>query len=189
MRPIQFYDTTLRDGAQGEGISFSLQDKLLITERLAEMGFDFVEGGYPLSNEKDAQYFERVRDLDLGNTQICAFGMTRRRGISVSEDPGMLALVNSQSPVVTVVGKTWDFHATDVLRVTLDDNLEMLSDSVQFLKESGRRVIYDAEHFLMVGSRTRNTPHEPFKRRLELGPSSSCCVTRMAAAFLVRLPS
>jgi 2-isopropylmalate synthase len=147
MRPIQLYDTTLRDGAQGEGISFSLHDKLLITQRLDEMGFDYVEGGYPLSNEKDAQYFQRARHLELTNAKICAFGMTRRKGIKVQEDPGMRALVDSGASVVTLVGKTWDFHVTDVLRVSLEENLAMIGDSVAYLVDCGREVIYDAEHF------------------------------------------
>ena len=146
-RLIQIYDTTLRDGTQGEGVSLSLQDKLLITQRLDELGFDYVEGGYPLSNEKDTEYFRRVLDLGLEHTQVCAFGMTRRKGISSEDDPGMQALVKSRAPVITVVGKTWDFHATDVLRVSLEENLAMIRDSVRFLVESGRHVIYDAEHF------------------------------------------
>ncbi len=147
MRSIQIYDTTLRDGTQGEGVSFSLQDKLLITERLDEMGFDYVEGGYPLSNEKDAEYFQRAQELDLQQAKVCAFGMTRRKGIKAADDTGMQALVNAGSPVVTIVGKTWDFHVTDVLRVSEEENLEMIRDSVRFVVESGREVIYDAEHF------------------------------------------
>ncbi len=147
MRPIQIYDTTLRDGTQGEGVNFSLRDKLQITKRLDEMGFDYIEGGYPLSNEKDAEFFQRVRELELEHAKVCAFGMTRRKGISAEDDPGMQALVGSGAPVCTVVGKTWDFHATDVLRVSLDENLKMIADSVRFLVEQGREVIYDAEHF------------------------------------------
>lgn len=147
MRSIQIYDTTLRDGTQSEGISLSLQDKLQITERLDELGVDYIEGGYPLSNEKDAEFFRRAQELSLSNAKICAFGMTRRRGVEAAQDPGMLALLNSGAPVCTVVGKTWDFHATEVLRVSLDENLEMIHDSVRFLAESGREVIYDAEHF------------------------------------------
>ena len=112
MRSIQIYDTTLRDGTQGEGVSLSLHDKLQITRRLDELGVDFIEGGYPLSNEKDAEYFQRVRELDLKRARICAFGMTRRRGIAAAQDPGMQALVDSQAPVCTIVGKTWDFHVT-----------------------------------------------------------------------------
>jgi len=147
MRSIQIYDTTLRDGTQGEGISFSLYDKLQITKRLDEMGIDYVEGGYPLSNEKDAEYFQRVKKLGLQHAKVCAFGMTRRKGIRAEDDPGMIALAESGAPVCTVVGKTWDFHATDVLRVTLEENLEMISDSVKFLASQSREVIYDGEHF------------------------------------------
>jgi len=147
MRRIQIYDTTLRDGSQGEGVSFSLQDKLLLTERLASLGFDYIEGGYPLSNEKDEQFFQRATQLELGPTRVCAFGMTRRRGVTAEDDPGMQALLASQAPVVTLVGKTWDFHVTDVLRVSLEENLEMIADSVRVLRDAGREVIYDAEHF------------------------------------------
>ncbi|MCA9185658.1 MAG: citramalate synthase, partial [Planctomycetales bacterium] len=147
MRPIQIYDTTLRDGSQGEGINFSLLDKLQIAQRLDEVGIDFIEGGYPLSNDKDAEFFRRVRELNLSHAQICAFGMTRRRGMRAADDPGMKALYESQAPVITVVGKTWDFHVTEVLRVTLDENLEMIRDSVGYLVDCKRRVIYDAEHF------------------------------------------
>ena len=145
-KPIQIYDTTLRDGSQGEGVSFSLNDKLQIALRLAETGIDFIEGGYPLSNEKDVAFFEQIREHDLGETQVCAFGMTRRRGIKPEDDPGMKALVAAQTPVITVVGKTWDYHATEVLRVTLEENLEMIGESVEFLA-GNTGVIYDAEHF------------------------------------------
>ena len=147
MKTIQLYDTTLRDGTQGEGVSLSLQDKLQITARLDEIGIDFIEGGYPLSNEKDAEYFRRVQDLELKHAKICAFGMTRRKGIDAADDIGMQALANSSAPVCTVVGKTWDFHVTEVLRVSLDENIAMISDSVRFLADGGQEVIYDAEHF------------------------------------------
>ncbi len=112
MKKIQIYDTTLRDGAQGEGVNLSLQDKLLIARRLDELGFDFVEGGYPLSNPKDAEFFQRIAAEPLTHSRVCAFGMTRRRGAKPADDPGMKALVESQSPVVTIVGKTSDFHVT-----------------------------------------------------------------------------
>ena len=146
MKSIQIYDTTLRDGTQGEGISLSLQDKLQIAQRLDEIGVDYIEGGYPLSNEKDVQFFKRAAELDLQHAKICAFGMTRRKGISAEADPGMQALLASDAPVCTVVGKTWSFHATEVLRVSLEENLAMIADSVRFLAEGGREVIYDAEH-------------------------------------------
>lgn len=144
---VQLYDTTLRDGSQGEGVNFSLQDKLLITRKLDELGFDFIEGGYPLSNEKDTEYFRQVRDLDLKQARICAFGMTRRKGISADQDSGMVALKDSLAPVCTVVGKTSDLHVTEVLRVDLAENLAMIRDSIAYLVAEGRRVFYDAEHF------------------------------------------
>lgn len=146
MRSIEIYDTTLRDGTQGEGVSLSLQDKLNIAQRLAEMGIDFIEGGYPLSNEKDTAFFEQVRQLDMQSSRVCAFGMTRRRGMKAADDPGMKALVAAQTPACTMVGKTWDYHATEVLGVSLDENLDMIGESVAFLKRHAD-VLYDAEHF------------------------------------------
>jgi 2-isopropylmalate synthase len=146
-RRIAMYDTTLRDGTQGEGVSLSLHDKLLIAERLDDVGFDFVEGGFPASNEKDVAFFEQVKLLNLRTAVPCAFGMTRRKGVHASEDSGMLALLRSEAPVCTVVGKTWDFHVTAVLRVSLEENIAMIRDSVGFLASQGRRVVYDAEHF------------------------------------------
>ena len=108
---------------------------------------DYIEGGYPLSNEKDAEYFRRVRELPRRNAKICAFGMTRRKGMEAAQDPGMRALLESGAPVCTVVGKTSDFHATRVLRVSLEENLAMIRESVAFLVAAGREVVYDAEHF------------------------------------------
>jgi 2-isopropylmalate synthase len=147
MTRIQIYDTTLRDGSQGEGVNFSLQDKLLITAKLDEVGVDYIEGGYPLSNPKDAEYFLRARELTLKHAKIVAFGMTRRRGCAAADDVGMCALRDSQAPVVTIVGKTWDLHVTEVLNVDEAENLAMIRDSVAFLKAEGREVFYDAEHF------------------------------------------
>jgi 2-isopropylmalate synthase len=144
---IQIYDTTLRDGSQGEGVNFSLEDKLLITKRLDQLGFDFVEGGYPLSNEKDSQFFQRAKELNLRHARVCAFGMTRRKGVRADQDPGMKALLDSGAKTLTIVGKTSAFHATEVLRVSLDENLSMISETVKYLHEQGREVIYDAEHF------------------------------------------
>ena len=147
MRRIQIYDTTLRDGSQGEGVSFSLQDKLLITRKLDELGIDYIEGGYPLSNPKDEEYFARVRDLPLRHIQVAAFGMTRRRGIGPEDDLGLKKLVESAASVITIVGKSWDMHVTDVLRATTEENLAMIRDSVAYCRAAGRRVFYDAEHF------------------------------------------
>jgi 2-isopropylmalate synthase len=145
-KPILIYDTTLRDGSQGEGVSFSLQDKLNIAARLAEIGIEFIEGGYPLSNEKDVAFFREIRNYDLGDSKVCAFGMTRRRSMRAEDDPGMKALVAAQTPCITLVGKTWDYHATEVLRVSLEENLSMIGESAEFLSQHAE-LIYDAEHF------------------------------------------
>jgi len=147
MRRIEIYDTTLRDGSQSEGISFSLEDKLLLTKRLDSLGVDYIEGGYPGSNDKDAQYFQRVGELDLEHAEICAFGMTRRKGIAADADPGLRSLLDSGAPVITLVGKASAFQATRVIQTTLEENLAMIAESIGFLRESGRRVIFDAEHF------------------------------------------
>ena len=147
MTRVEIYDTTLRDGSQGEGVNFSVQDKLLLTKRLDELGVDYIEGGYPLSNPKDSEYFRAVRDLPLKHSQVVAFGMTRRKGVSAASDAGLAALLAGETAVVTIVGKTWDFHVREVLQVTLEENLAMVADSVARCVSQGRRVFYDAEHF------------------------------------------
>ncbi len=147
MTRIHIYDTTLRDGSQGEGVNFSLQDKLLITRRLDELGVDFIEGGYPLSNPKDFEYFQEVRQLPLRHAKVVAFGMTRRKGVAPDDDTCLKALLDSQAPVITIVGKTWDLHVREVLGTTPDENLRMIADSVGYCRSQGRTVFYDAEHF------------------------------------------
>jgi 2-isopropylmalate synthase len=147
MRRIELYDTTLRDGSQGEGISFSLQDKLDLTERLDAVGFDYIEGGYPASNEKDFQYFQRVGKLGLKHARVCAFGMTRRKATTAAQDRGLAALLESGAAVITLVGKASLFHVTEVLQTSGEENLAMIRQSVAHLVQAGREVIFDAEHF------------------------------------------
>jgi 2-isopropylmalate synthase len=144
---IQVYDTTLRDGTQREGISLSCADKLRIAHKLDELGVAFIEGGWPGSNPKDAEFFERARDEQWQSALIAAFGATCRVQGGPEDDLNILALLNAHTPVCTVVGKTWTLHVTDVLRTTLDDNLRIIEASLAYLKAQGRRVIYDAEHF------------------------------------------
>ena len=146
-RRIEIYDTTLRDGTQGEGFNLSLQDKLLIAAKLDELGVDYIEGGFPLSNPKDEQFFRDVRELKLKNAKVAAFGMTRRRGVKAEEDPGMKALFAAETPVITIVGKSSEFHVTTVLGVSPEENLAMIGDTVKLLRQGGRQVVYDAEHF------------------------------------------
>ncbi len=144
---IEIYDTTLRDGTQAEGVWLSLEDKLLIVEKLDALGVDYIEGGYPLSNPKDKAFFAEVRKRPLAHAKIAAFGMTRRKGVKADEDKGVKALLDSEAPAVTIVGKSWDLHVKDVLRVSPEENLDMISESLAVLTEAGREVIFDAEHF------------------------------------------
>ena len=144
---VKIYDTTLRDGTQGEGISFSVTDKLLITEKLDQFGVDYIEGGFPGSNPRDITYFQEVRSLKLKHARLAAFGSTRRAGIKASEDTQLKTLLDSGMPVMTIVGKTWTLHVTEIIRTTLEENLAMIEDSVRYLTAQGREVIYDAEHF------------------------------------------
>jgi len=144
---VEIYDTTLRDGTQGAGVSFSLIDKIKIAKSLDALGVDYIEGGYPLSNPKDVAFFEEATKLDLKHAKVCAFGMTRRRDVKAADDTGMKALVGSGAPIITIVGKTWDLHVDEVLRISREENLAMIRDSVAFCTESGREVFYDAEHF------------------------------------------
>jgi 2-isopropylmalate synthase len=146
-RRIEIYDTTLRDGTQGEGFNLSLRDKLTITQKLDELGVDYVEGGFPLSNPKDAAFFQDVRKLTLKNARIAAFGMTRRRGVKAEEDPGIKSLLAAQTPVVTFVGKSSAFQVTKVLAVSLEENIDMIAESVALMVKQDRQVVYDAEHF------------------------------------------
>ena len=149
MKPlqIQIYDTTLRDGTQRSDVSLSLVDKLRIARKLDELGVAFIEGGWPGSNPKDVEFFRQAAEMEWQNALICAFGSTRRANAGPEDDPNILALLDAQTPVCTVFGKTWNLHVTDVLRTTLDENLRMIEDSLAYLSSRGKRVIYDAEHF------------------------------------------
>ena len=147
MRSIQLYDTTLRDGTQGENINFSADDKINIARRLDDFGIHYIEGGWPGSNPKDKQFFERVKGVHFKHARMTAFGSTRRPGISPEDDENLKALLESQTPVVTVFGKSWMLHIKEVMDNSLAENLAMISDTVSYLKSEGREVIYDAEHF------------------------------------------
>src|SRR5687767_5347639 len=142
---VALYDTTLRDGAQGEGISLSLTDKLKILRKLDEFGIDYIEGGWPGANPKDSEFFARARTLKLKHARLTAFGMTRRPNAQAEGDPTVRALLEADTPVVCVVGKSSTLHVTDVLRTTLDENLAMIRDTVAHLLAQGKEVVYDAE--------------------------------------------
>ena len=145
--PVLLYDTTLRDGTQGEGISLSVEDKLSLLRLLDAFGIAYVEGGWPGSNPKDLEFFRRAKGMSLQRAKLAAFGSTRRPGIPCEEDSNLRALLAAETPVVTIFGKSWDLHVTHALRTSLEENLAMIRESVAFLAAHGREVIYDAEHF------------------------------------------
>jgi len=147
MSKITIYDTTLRDGSQTEGISFSVNDKVKITEKLDELGVHYIEGGWPGSNPKDQEYFKLMKGRKFKNAKIAAFGSTRRAKIKTADDINIKELVRSKADTITIFGKSWDLHVTDIIRTTLDENIMMIFDSVQYLKKKNRELFYDAEHF------------------------------------------
>jgi 2-isopropylmalate synthase len=145
--PLELYDTTLRDGAQMEGLSLSVEDKLKIARKLDELGVQYIEGGWPGSNPKDAEFFVRAQSLQLQHARLVAFGSTRRAGGDTASDANLRALLDARTPVVTLVGKAHEMHVRDVLETTQEENLAMIADSFRFLRESGRTAFFDAEHF------------------------------------------
>jgi len=147
MEKIKLYDTTLRDGMQAEGVSFSLDDKLSIARRLDELGLDYIEGGYAAANPKEMQFFAEAAKLGLKNSKIVAFGSTRRADAKVADDASLNAILACSTPAATLVGKCWDFHVTAVLGCSLDENLTICAESVEYLKKQGLETIFDAEHF------------------------------------------
>lgn len=147
MTQLFLYDTTLRDGTQGEGISLSCNDKLKIAKKLDEFGVHYIEGGWPGSNPKDAEFFARQSELDLKQAKITAFGSTRYKNVTCDEDANIQALIEANTPVVTLVGKSWDLHVHHVLETDSEDNLNMIHESIEYFKKRNKEVIYDAEHF------------------------------------------
>jgi 2-isopropylmalate synthase len=146
-RQVQLYDTTLRDGMQQEGLSVSVEEKARIALKLDELGVGFIEGGFPASNPKEIEFFRRMRDERLRNAELVAFGMTRRKGVTAEADESLRVLAEAFTPTVAIVGKTWGLHLSKVIRVSRDENLRMIDESVRFLTAQGKRVVYDAEHF------------------------------------------
>lgn len=147
VKTLHIFDSTLRDGAQGEGISFSVQDKLHIVSALDDLGVAYIEAGNPGSNPKDLEFFREVKKISLKNSRLVAFGSTRRKGILAKDDGNLKSLLDADTETVCIFGKTWDFHVAEILKASPDENLEMIRDTVSFLVSQGRTVIYDAEHF------------------------------------------
>src|SRR5580704_6363546 len=141
------FDTTLRDGTQGEALSFSADDKLLVLQKLDELGIDYVEGGWPGSNPKDKDFFARAKELTLKHARLTAFGATRLARNTVEDDVSVNALVEAGTPVVCIFGKSWDLHVNRALNISENENLQLIADTVRYLKAHGKEVVYDAEHF------------------------------------------
>ena len=180
--PILLYDTTLRDGMQREGMSISVDEKVRIAVRIADLGVQVIEGGFPGSNPKDEEFFRRLQRERLGDAGVAAFGMTRGPGISAERDGNLRALAECRAPVATVVGKTWDLHVRKVLRVDRDENLRMIYESVAFLQKEGKRVFYDAEHFFDAYAAHPDYALACLQAAAEAGVESVClCDTNGAA--------
>lgn len=144
---VSIYDTTLRDGSQAEGITFTVEDKLKIVKMLDEFGIDYIEAGNPGSNPKDMEFFKRASSLKLRHSRLAAFGSTRRAGIDVSQDSNIVSILETNTSTAAIFGKSWDFHVVEIIKTTLEENLSMISDTVGYLKSKGKEVIFDAEHF------------------------------------------
>ncbi|MFA5156054.1 MAG: citramalate synthase [Candidatus Omnitrophota bacterium] len=174
MKQVKLYDTTLRDGAQGEGVSYSVTDKVMIARELDRFGIHYIEGGWPGSNPKDREFFSKMAKVKLKTSQLTAFSMTRRPGIKAKEDQNISALVKSQAKIITIVGKTWDLHVTDILKTTLEENLLMIKDTVSFLVSEGLDVFYDAEHFFDAFKANREYTLKTLLTAQEAGAVSVC---------------
>ena len=182
MKNIEILDSTLRDGAQGEGISFSVQDKIRITQALDDLGVKYVEAGNPGSNPKDMEFFQRVRGLKLNNAQIVAFGSTRRKDSSCAEDAALQSLLSAETETVVIFGKAWDFQVTEILHATLDENLDMIRDTCSYLKQRGRSVIFDAEHFFSGFKANQEYAMAALRAAVEGGAVTLClCETKGGA--------
>lgn len=169
MCEVEIFDTTLRDGAQGEGIAFSVQDKLAVARTLDELGVAWIEAGNPGSNPKDMEFFKAASSLGLSTAKLCAFGATRKKGVAPGDDPGVRSLLQAGTEAIVLFGKSWDLHATEVLRVSLEENLAMIRETVAFFKDAGKTVIYDAEHFFDGWKANADYALSTLKAALEAG--------------------
>ena len=179
MKRIQIYDTTLRDGCQGEEISLTVAAKLRIAERLDAFGVDYIEGGWPGSNPRDAEFFPRVRELGLRRAKVVAFGSTRRANVRAADDQNLEMLLRAEAPVACIVAKHWDLHVREELRISLEANLELIADSVTYLRERLDEVIVDAEHFFDGFAANPDYALRCVRAAAEAGASLVClCDTR-----------
>lgn len=187
LRAVELYDSTLRDGAQGEGISFSVEDKISIAKALDRLGVTYIEAGNPGSNPKDMEFFERIRNFELSNAKICAFGSTRRCGIATEDDANVKSLLDAGTPVVAVFGKAWDLHVTKIIKTSLNENLEMIRDTVAYFKKAGREVVFDAEHFFDGCKGNEHYAFEALRAACEGGADVLCLCDTNGAAYMTEV--
>lgn len=183
MNKVTIYDSTLRDGAQAQGISYTVEDKLKIVERLDHLGVDYIEAGNPGSNPKDLEFFNRVKETGLRHAKLIAFGSTRRVNQVVEEDANVKSLLTADTPAIAIFGKSWDFHVTDVLKTTLDENLKMVHDTVAFFKAKGKEVVYDAEHFFDGYKANSGYAIQSLRAAYEAGADSLCLCDTNGGTF------
>jgi len=179
MKNITIYDSTLRDGSQAQGISYTVEDKLKIVKALDILGVSYIEAGNPGSNPKDLEFFERVKEIKLVNAKLIAFGSTRRVGVNVAEDANVNSLLKAGTDAIAIFGKSWDFQVTEILRTTLEENLDMIYDTVKFLKDMGKEVVFDAEHFFDGYEANPDYAVKALRAASEAGADSLClCDTK-----------
>lgn len=198
MKKIEIYDTTLRDGAQSEGINFSTSDKLKIVKLLDNLGIDYIEAGWPGANPKDEEVFKALKNTDLKHSKIAAFGCTRKADTKAEDDKILSMLLSADTDIITIFGKTWDFHVEHALCTSLDENLNMISDSIKYLKSKGKTVFFDAEHFFDGFKKNKEyalkcikTAHEAGAERIILCDTNGGCmsyeiseITKYAADYI-----
>lgn len=183
MEKIYVYDTTLRDGTQGEGVAFSLEDKIKIIKMLDELGVDYIEAGIPASNPKDRELFKRISELNLAHSKIVAFGSTHRIGIKVEEDTAIAELISANTPAVAIFGKSWDLHVKEVFHATLEENLSIIKNTISYVKSHGKEVIFDAEHFFDGYKNNKDYAMEALRTAKEAGADALCLCDTNGATF------
>ncbi len=184
MNKISIFDSTLRDGAQAAGISYSVNDKIKICKYLDNIGVKYIEAGNPGSNPKDLEFFERVKsEVKFYNSTLVAFGSTRRKGIDVKDDANVISLINAGTDVVCIFGKSWDFHATEILHVSLEENLVMIEDTIKYLKEHGKEVFFDAEHFFDGYKHNKEYALKTLKTAVDAGATTICLCDTNGGCF------
>lgn len=184
MHKIEILDSTLRDGVQGEGINFSVQDKIHICQALDALGIQYIEAGNPGSNPKDIEFFQEIKKYPLQNSKLCAFGSTRRKDIRCEEDMNLSSILAADTECVVIFGKTWTFQVTDIIKTSLEENLAMIRETCAYLKANGRRVFYDAEHFFTAYTENKDYAFKTLQAAIE-GGAELICLCETKGGFMI----